>query len=173
MQSLTIALLEAHSKDYPILQNLACFYVYDMSRYCGFLPGWKCPETGLYKSYDFKKYFEDENHYPFIIRVDEELAGFVLVNKIAITSDVDWHMSEFFITAKFQRRGIGQTVAKQIWEKFPGNWEVSVIPQNERGLNFWRKAIKATTNDQYVENIVKVSWDITNPRIIFNFNIAT
>lgn len=171
MPSFKINLHKAQIKDHPVLQNLARFYVYDMSRYCGFLPGWRCPETGLYESYDLTKYFTKEHHYPFIIRVNGELAGFILMNNIATSPEVDWNISEFFIMAKFQRHGIGQAVAKKIWKKFPGNWEVSVIPQNKRGLNFWRKTIQEFTKNQYNEAVKSVNWDQANPRIIFNFSV--
>lgn len=38
-----LVMVPATLADYPALQNLARFYVYDMSRYCGDLPGWECP----------------------------------------------------------------------------------------------------------------------------------
>ncbi|KTC78182.1 GNAT family N-acetyltransferase [Legionella brunensis] len=170
MESLKIKLFKAQPNDLAVMQNLARFYVYDMSRYCGFLPGWKCPETGLYECYDLKKYFINESHYPFLIRVNGELAGFVLVNKISITPNMDWHMDEFFIMAKFQRHGVGQKVARHLWSKFPGTWELLVIPQNERGLNFWRKTIQDFTKNQYTEAVKSVAWDKINPRVFFNFS---
>ncbi|HHF7345180.1 TPA: GNAT family N-acetyltransferase [Legionella feeleii] len=164
-----IHLIAADLNDYPRLQNLARFYVYDMSRYCGFLPGWDCPENGLYECYDCKKYFTEKERYPFLIRVDKELAGFVLINKVGTTPTVDWNVGEFFVIAKFQRQGVGQQIAKRIWQQFSGNWEVAVIPQNERGLNFWRNTIGEFSKNQFSETVKQVSYDLTNPRIIFHF----
>lgn len=171
MQNLTINLLKAELKDYPTLQNLARFYVYDMSRYCGFLPGWSCPETGLYVCYDLKKFFTQEHHHPFIIRVNNELAGFVFVNNKATMPDIDWCISEFFVMAKFQKHGVGKEIAKQVWQQFPGRWELCVIPQNERGLMFWRKTIREFTDNQFSENTKAVSWDKINPRVVFHFDV--
>lgn len=51
-----IKLIPASLKDYPTIQNMARFYVYDMSQYFGDEEGWKCPEDGLYECIDFKKY---------------------------------------------------------------------------------------------------------------------
>lgn len=167
--SFEINLISATIQDYPIIQNLAHFYVYDISRYCGHLPGWQCPEDGLFKSADFKKYFIEENHFPFIVRVNKELAGFVLIDKIGSIPSVDWHIDEFFILAKFQRQGIGQKVAEKIWSQFRGHWELSVIPQNTRALSFWRQVIGEYTQHAFREILKPVSWDKVNPRIFFYF----
>ncbi|WP_051131844.1 hypothetical protein [Legionella tunisiensis] len=65
-----IHLVAANLHDYPRLQNLARFYVYDMSRYCGFLPGWDCPENGLYECYDCKNTLPKKNAilFSFVLR---------------------------------------------------------------------------------------------------------
>ena len=42
-------LIKVAMSDHPVIQNMACFYVYDMPRHCGNLPGWECPDDGLNK----------------------------------------------------------------------------------------------------------------------------
>jgi hypothetical protein len=51
-------LVKATIENYPVIQNMARFYVYDMSRYCSHIPTWECPESGLYECIDLKIYFE-------------------------------------------------------------------------------------------------------------------
>ncbi|MBX3710218.1 MAG: GNAT family N-acetyltransferase [Gammaproteobacteria bacterium] len=63
-----IKLVPAPLKDYPTIQNMARFYVYDMSQYLGGEAGWECPEDGLYECIDFKKYWQADDAFPFIIR---------------------------------------------------------------------------------------------------------
>jgi hypothetical protein len=42
-------LVPATIADYPTVQDMVRFYVYDMSRLCSIAyPDWKCPEDGLY-----------------------------------------------------------------------------------------------------------------------------
>lgn len=78
-------LIKAILSDYPVIQNMARFYVYDMSRTCGFISeDWVCPKNGLYESFDFKGYFEENDRYAFLIKIDDELVGFVLINKASI-----------------------------------------------------------------------------------------
>ena len=78
-------LVKATIEDHPIIQNMARFYVYDMSRYCGrgaSVFDWSCPDDGLFECIDLKPYFEAEDRYAFLIKAGDERAGFALINKI-------------------------------------------------------------------------------------------
>lgn len=135
----------------PIIQNMARFYAYDMSKYCGYLPNWEFPDNGLYDALDLSPYWDEPQRYPFIIYIDDELAGFALVNTLASTPDVDWNMGEFFIVAKFQNKGIGRTIAIQLFNQFPGTWEVMQMPPNTPAIAFWKKVINAYTKGVFSE----------------------
>lgn len=161
-------LVPATNADYPVIQNLARFYVYDMARYCGFISDeWACPADGLYECYDFKTYFEDTSKQPFLIKVDHEIAGFVLLNKEGTSATTQWNMGQFFILSKFQRSGIGKLMAEAVWNSHPGTWEISVIPENTAALHFWRKTIAAFTKGNYSEEVKVVNKAI---RHILNFD---
>jgi predicted acetyltransferase len=59
-----------------------------------------------------------------------------------ISNDTDvWDMAEFFIVRGYRRLRIGTKVAQEIWEKFPGKWEVRVIDRSQRAMKFWGCAI--------------------------------
>lgn len=149
-----LTIKKASLEDYPTIQNMARFYVYDMSRQCGFISDdWACPPDGLYESYDFKKYFEEADRRAFLIQIQDELVGFVLLNQLGNYPETNWNMGEFFILAKFQGRGVGQLVASKIWNMHEGFWEVAVIPENKQALAFWRQTIAAFTNNQYTEEL--------------------
>ncbi len=155
-----VQIMRATISDYQLIQNMARFYVYDMSRCCGVGDkGWAIPKDGLYEAFDFKNYFEDASRKAFMVKVNEELAGFVLINKEVKSPSSEWNMGEFFIIARFQGKGIGGRVAKEIWNLHPGNWEVSVIPENKSALEFWRKNISNFTNNNFKENIIIVDYD--------------
>lgn len=147
-----IDLIQATLKDKETIQNLGRFYVYDMSRYCGFLKGWQTPSNGLFECIDLSKYWEEPNHYSFLIHVDDELAGFALINKIGNTPDVEWNMGEFFVTSKFQKKGVGRHVAEQIFKQFSGVWEIMQIPENEGAIAFWKKVIGEYTFGQFQQD---------------------
>ena len=167
-----LKIIKATIDDYPTVQNMARFYVYDMSRSCGFISDdWACPSDGLYESYDFKLYFDNPQRQAFLIKVHDELAGFVLLNQESTQHNIDWNMGEFFILAKFQGIGIGSRAAHEIWKTHPGVWEISVIPENKPALMFWRKAISTFTAGNYTEEIKAIKKDSHQlERSILNFN---
>ncbi len=164
-----VTLLEAKKEDQETIQNLGRFYVYEMSRYCGFLPGWETPQNGLFACVDLRPYFENLNHYPFIVQVNGELAGFALINKAGSTPDVDWNMGEFFIISKFQGKGIGRRVAEQIFNQFPGVWETAQIPENEAAGYFWHKVIDRYTHGKFERSIKTIPYPTPHPMVILKF----
>lgn len=147
-----IDLLPATPEQMPVVQNMARFYAYDLSKSCGFykLFDWSFPETGLYECRDLSRYW-NPNCYPFIVRADGELAGFAIVDKTGSTEDVDWNMVEFFIVGKFQGKGIGHKVAIQIFKQFQGVWEVMQMPDNTPAIKFWKKVVSEYTDDNFSE----------------------
>ena len=160
-----INIIPATIADYPIIQNMARFYVYELSRSCGSISDeWAIPEDGLYESFDFKNYFEDSSRKAFLVKVDNKLAGFILLNKHTMSPETDYNMGEFFILAKFQGIGVGSKAAQEIWNIHPGQWEVSVIPENKHALSFWRKTITNYVNGNYLEEIISIDYDKYQPK---------
>ena len=167
-----VSIIKATIDDYPRIQNIARFYVYDLSRDCGSISSdWAIPEDGLYECFDFKNYFEEPSRKAYLIKVYDEIAGFVLLNQATESSANTWNIGEFFIIAKFQGQGIANQVAKEIWNIHPSKWEVSVIPNNKSALNFWEKAISEFTSGTFNKQIKEVTYDEHCPRrIIFEFD---
>lgn len=152
-----INIAPATTEQMSVIQNMARFYAYDLSKSCGFyeLFDWSFPENGLYEARDFSKYWQP-NCYPFIIRMDGELAGFALINKIGSAPEVDWNMGEFFIVGKFQGKGIGRQVAFELFNMFPGKWEVMQMPPNLPAIKFWKKVVAEYTSDQFIETTITI-----------------
>ena len=146
-----VRLIPARIQSKSVIKNMARFYVYELSRYSGE----DIPENGLFKAHEdcfnYDRYWREAGHHPFIIRVDDHLAGFALVNKQGTRSEVDWHLAEFFILASFQKKGIGRQVAGLLLNQFSGVWEVAQMPNNLPAIHFWRSVIQPLTNGQYTE----------------------
>lgn len=163
-------LVPAQLSDYPIIQNMARFYVYDMSEYMGDDDDWRIPEDGLYECFDLKKYWEQQETYPFIIRHNVEIAGFVIIDKKGSDDKVDYNMAQFFILRKFKNKGVGRQVAYECFNRFKGLWEVRILPQNLGGYQFWKKVITAYTDHRFQEYVSQVRHLDNAERIIFHFS---
>ncbi len=166
-----VSCIPATQRDQQTIQNMARFYVYEMSRYCSRKASeWEIPANGLYECADLSRYFLEPNRFPFLIRVQQECAGFVLVNKIGTSPDVDWNMGEFFILAKFQGKGIGTEVALQILNRFNGIWEIAQIPTNFPAIQFWQKVVKNYSSGNFTKLNQIIQEPTPHPMIVLKFN---
>jgi ribosomal-protein-alanine N-acetyltransferase len=163
-------LIPAPIEQYPTIQNLGRFYVYDMSEYLGDEEGWEMPEDGLYECIDFKKYWQTDDAFPFLVRYDHELAGFVIVDKKGSDSQIQFNMAQFFILRKFKGKGVGRYIAHQCFKEFHGIWEVMVMPNNKGAYHFWRSIIADFTKEYFEEYTRTIPHLNNSVKRIFKFN---
>jgi predicted acetyltransferase len=79
-----------------------------------------------------------------LIRVDDRLAGFALLNQwSALQRPLDHAVAEFFVLRKYRRARVGMRAAQRLFQHYPGWWEVPVAFYNQPALLFWRRTIEA------------------------------
>jgi predicted acetyltransferase len=135
-----------------ILRNLFEKYDYELSQYTD----QDVNDLGLY-GFDYLDYYWTEsNRYAFFIKINNKLAGFILVNDYpAIRKlETNYTMDSFFIMYRYRRQGIGKLSVKYILDKFKGKWQLNIIPKNKLSKDFWIKTIDEYTNGKYeiIEN---------------------
>jgi predicted acetyltransferase len=137
--SVKVEIIPALEEQEPILANLLELYAHDFSEFIDL----KIGADGRFGYKHLPLYWKESNRYPFLVTLNGHLAGFVFVRGGSeISNDTDvWDMAEFFIVRGYRRLGIGTKVAQEVWEKFPGKWEVRVIDRNQRAMKFWGCAI--------------------------------
>ena len=146
----------------PVLRNMFELYRYDLSAFDGRDLG----EHGLYDYGYLDHYWTDEHRFPFLVRVNGQLAGFVLVWRVPRENHIETRMSEFFILRKYRGRGVGEAVAHEVFTRFPGVWSLSVDLRNEAGLRFWRRIVGRFTGDACSER-----HESTSGRVVHEFNV--
>lgn len=152
-----ITIRAATDADFAVVTNLSRFYIYDMSAYMG----WACPENGLFGGCD--EFFDDwraGKTHPYLIRVGGELAGFAAVKPM--NAPDTFSIQEFFILAKFRRKGLGRQVAQELFVRHPGHWEVEQLMGNTPALLFWRQVIADHTAGQYAQHVRQSPWGPMN-----------
>lgn len=128
-------------------------YQYDFSEFDGSDLG----PMGIYDYPYLDHYWVEPDRSPFLVRVDGNLAGFVLVARFNyLTGQKDaWVLAEFFIMRKYRHQGVGEYVARFIFDRYPGNWQVSQINENSTATFFWRKVISRYTNGHFQEQLLE------------------
>jgi predicted acetyltransferase len=137
--SVNVKIIPALQEHEPILANLFELYAHDFSEFIDL----KLGADGRFGYKYLPLYWKESNHHPFLIMVNDNLAGFVFVRRgseISNAADV-WDIAEFFIVRGYRRLGVGIKVAHKIWKQFLGKWEVRVIDRNQKAKEFWERAI--------------------------------
>jgi predicted acetyltransferase len=129
-----IAVTAASAEEAPILANILELYAHDFSDFFDIELG----DDGRFGYDSLALYWTEEGRHPFLIRVDGKLAGFALVKRDGEL----WDMAEFFVTRGWRRKGIGRQAAHEVFQKFPGTWQVRVMEANVAGERFWSGAIE-------------------------------
>lgn len=119
-----IRLEKVSYEDKAVLRNLLELYMYDFSE---FREGDNdVNEHGLYGYKYLDHYWTEPGRHPFLVRVGTKLAGFVLVRTTRMSDESTcYSTAEFFIMRKYRHQGIGQAVAFQVFDMFPGRWRVA------------------------------------------------
>lgn len=142
-----IELVPARVEDKSIIANLLQLYLYDFSEFAG----WAMNEHGLFNYPYLDHYWTEPERHPFLVRVDGEIAGLALVQTLARDGGQSHHLAEFYILRKFRRAGIGETAARQLFDRFPGSWAVAQRDWNIAAQHFWRRVIGRYTGGSYTE----------------------
>jgi predicted acetyltransferase len=155
MQNENFTIRPASLNEKFILQNLMELYQHDFSEF----DHSDVNQAGLYEYAYLDSYWSEPHRYPFLVRVEDKLAGFVLVNLHAdpVHQEPCWSVAEFFIMRKYRRLCLGSKVAERIFDMFRGKWQVAQIEANLPARAFWHKTIGDYTHGAYEE--VSVLYD--------------
>jgi len=144
-----IDIVEATLAEKPVLGNLLELYQHDFTEFDDNDVG----DDGRF-GYDYlDRYWIEEGRTPLLVRVDGKLAGFALLKRGGHLVDDPgaMYVSEFFIMRKYRRRGVGSDVARRLFDRFPGHWEVAEMSRNAPAQAFWRRVIGDYTAGRFDE----------------------
>lgn len=107
---------------------------------------------GLYRLMDLDALRRPGSHV-FLITVDGQLAGFAFVTRHQsyLSQGETWLMDEFFVMRKYRRRGVGECVARTLFARFPGRWEVAQVRTSLGAQAFWCHVIGRYTHGDFQE----------------------
>lgn len=144
-----IELLPAAAADRPTFANLMQLFLYDLRDFGGPAPD----QRGQFVYPSLDPYWSGQDCHPFLIYADGALAGFALIHRASrIHSPFDGHsFAAFFVLRGCRRAGVGSEAAMQLFDHFPGRWELATPAANIPATAFWRSVSQRYTCGAYEE----------------------
>ena len=139
----------ASSSERRVIEGLSQFYIYDFSEMEPTDSSkLEFDDQGSYPLLpNLDSYWRLEAFWPLLIRLEQSLVGFALINTHSHGGgSVEHNMAEFFVARKYRRRGVATEAARRIFARYPGFWEVAVAARNLRALAFWSHALAEAPN---------------------------
>jgi predicted acetyltransferase len=135
----------------PCIEALMQLYVYDFSE----IMPLDVDEDGHFSPPSLDAYWSEPGHGAFLIRADDQLAGFALLEPRSRITDAPVNdMAQFFVMRRYRKSGVGQAAATTLFDRFLGPWEVRQAPVNLAATAFWRRVIERYTSGKFEESVV-------------------
>ena len=167
-----VTLEEVGEPQAAVIERLLQLYLYDFSE----IEGLRIDDTGRYQNVSPWTHWRSPHHHAFVVRVDGELAGLVLVKPArddALSRSVTASpgrserggsgghieapsriVDEFFIMRKFRRRGVGREVTRRLFDRLPGRWSLNQTQHNYTAQAFWRTVLAEYTDGRFEEVVI-------------------
>lgn len=143
---MNIEIVPVGADEKEILRNLLEKYDYEFSQY----DNRDVNKLGLYGYSYLDNYWTEKNRWAFFIKVDGNLAGFVMVNDYPeVKEETDYSLAEFFVMYKYRRCGVGKFAVKKVFDMFKGKWQLKRHPKNIASVYFWDSVVKEYTSGNY------------------------
>jgi len=138
-----IEVLPATTEQQPVLATLLELYAHDFTEFSDL----KIGVDGRFGYEPLPLYWKESNRFPFLVRANGDLAGFVLVQQGSQVSGAGeiWDVAEFFVLRGYRRHRVGLRAAHYVWRRFTGPWEVRVTDKNPVARAFWQRAVSEFT----------------------------
>jgi predicted acetyltransferase len=148
-------LLPLREGERPLLRRLFELYLYDFSELEHAdldEDGWFVPSAHPWLA----RYWTEPGKHAFLLRVEGRPAGLALVDEASpiAGSEECRFLGAFFVARAYRRRGYGERAAREIFDRFPGHWQVLQIRANTAAQVFWRRVIGDYTGGRFGERWV-------------------
>ena len=154
-----VTLHDASEADLLAVKNLVPYYIYDMSEHVG----WPCSADGRFDGCDdLESYWGTSEKHAFVLRSGQELAGFVLILADNAEAEVDYSVTDFFVLRKFRRRGAGERIAHQLFDRYPGRWKIDQLAANTPAVAFWRTVVGRYCGERFEQHSGESNWGPLN-----------
>ncbi len=149
-----VRLVRVDAAHIPVLSNLVQLYLHDFSIYLCDEASGQLDEAGRFDpGFDEERYTAAHEtgrprFWGYLARVANRWAGFALVSDRvdkAHHAGPGCNMDEFFVLRCWRRQGVGRAMARQVFERHPGYWQITEIGPNTLAQAFWQAVVREHT----------------------------
>ena len=141
----SIELHAAQRDEVATIENMMQFYLHDFSEW---LP-LKLGEQGLFNFQIKPGYWRNPATRPFLIKVDGELGGFVVVDADTHLPGAEHNIGYFFVSRRFRGQGVAKFVVSTLLSRIPGQWQIFHIDANVPARRLWAKVMPEFAGDEF------------------------
>ncbi|GAB6988711.1 GNAT family N-acetyltransferase [Paenibacillus pini] len=135
--------------------NLYNLYLYDLSEYNGD----ELIENGTFDSTNTYLYLERNELYPFFIKKNGRIIGFILVcSPPYVDEGTDFTIQELFVLKKYRGNNIADQAVNLVLSKYKGTINVAQLKTNKPAVKFWTKYYEVH-NILYIEKEERIEID--------------
>lgn len=159
---MSFEIYDVKENEKEIILNLMQLYTYELSFFEDKTTNFQLLDSGLYAMNKYiELYWKEENRHPYVLKFNGNLAGFVLER---FNEENYNEIAEFFVINKYRKLGAGTFMAKEMFKRYKGKWEIRTLLKNKRAQEFWRKVVKDVSDGNYEEHLIR-----DNSRYAFYF----
>ncbi|WP_212745699.1 GNAT family N-acetyltransferase [Burkholderia sp. 4M9327F10] len=147
-----IELKQAETSDHPLIVNLMQFYNYDFSEWIPL----SFAEDGFFAIRPKLEYLSSPKTIPLLILVDDQIAGFVIVDDEVHVEGAQHNIGYFFVARRYRGLGVGTQVVSDLLGKFPGRWQIWHVKENLGAAAFWAKAVPLVSGGKYAVHSLRI-----------------
>ncbi|MHB1001184.1 MAG: hypothetical protein ACYC27_18225 [Armatimonadota bacterium] len=162
---MTVRVFDPNEAHKELIKNLFVFYRYDL------MPFVESGPTACINSHGVIAY-ENENVFthsesvakcgefweqrlqgvifPMLVELDHKPAGFAIVGgKPYVDPSVDYRLYDFYVLNKYRRQNVARKAAFQIFDRFPGWWEMGWLSDNRPAASCWLSIVNEYTSGNF------------------------
>ena len=147
----SVSVRVADNSERRLIECLIQFYIYELRQIqppCST----QFDDQDCYPPFaNLDRYWRIEGFHPLLIRVEDWLAGFALINTHSRRREkVEFNMADFFLAREHRGHGIATEAVRLIMAQYAGRWEIAVAEHNVAARMFWSRTLVATPNVSHI-----------------------
>ncbi len=157
---MAIHLTIAKEEDKDLLKNFHQYYLHDLSEYTSNL---KLKADGSFDNDDITYYYKSDNLFPYLIKNDEEVVGFILFNLPPNAPEgYNYYISDLFILKSHRKKGYAGQAIEKLFDLRQGRYALLELNKNRDAIGFWHYFF-----DKFALNYSEVEMTIDNELCLF------